>query len=521
MSVYFELSTEIADDQFKKLAGSVAGKANVRRPLRGLEIKDETYAYIKLVRRDGLEIELIDSSSATGRSAEYSNFILQSVVDQRMEKQQLLETFGSDYLMLFGQAPHFLQIAATLVNSLDFNWESEFMENYDRYMRGTKAIEAGCRTYLFYDSNIVEGYILNAAVSKTADMPMLVPLQFQFFVTNFQNIAVTDDTGLFPVRASMLLPDGVDAYEDLNGEQIDLLTQSSPEGLQGGFLESSTQRSVPLRGRIVDNYDEYTNPSAGQQFSAAASQLDQLGQDLEQLGQDLENLNSTLGDTLTAYGADPSSAFSPATADLMGIGPSFAVGGVGLGLGGNIGAGATFGASAGASFGASAGISGNLGSGLGGFAGVGASAQGGGFAGYGVGLGAGASAGFSASGGFGGRGLYSDVGSFGAVGSSFGGGSFGSAQSGYFPNSFSYNSRGAAASAGGYANANASLGSFGGRTGVNASYSGGTGAGGAVSIGGQPSAFSFGAVEGDFTNGNLSAYAALQANGGLQAGFSL
>lgn len=514
MSVYFELSTEIADDQFKKLAGSVAGKANVRRPLRGLELKDETYAYIKLVRRDGLEIELLDSSSASGRSTEYSNFILQSVVDQRMEKQQLLETFGSDYLMLFGQAPHFLQISATLVNSLDFNWEAEFMENYDRYMRGTKAIEAGCRTYLFYDSNIVEGYILNASVQKTADIPMMVPLQFQFFVTNFQNISVSDDTGLFPVRASMLLPDGVNLYSGLNGEQIDLLTQSTPDGFQGGFTEASTQRAIPLRSRIIDNYDEYTSPTAGQQV------FEDYNQSMLR-EQDVDDLNSTLGDVLSAYGADPASAFSPNTAGLMGIGPTFSPAGVGIGIGGGISAGATFGASAsaGAGFGLGGGIGGNLSSGLGGFAGVGGSAMGGGFAGYGAGLGAGASAGV----GIGGRGLYSEVDTYGAVGSSFGGGAFGAAQSGYYPNSFAYNSRGAASGAGGYANANASLGSYGGRTSVSSSYAGSSGAGGAVSIGGQPSAFAFGAIAGDFTNGGLSAYAALQAGGsaGFGAGYSL
>jgi len=130
--------------------------------LRGIEIKDDTYAYITLRGVDNTVIDLLDSSSATGRSTEYSNFILQSVVDRRVDRHQILETFGDSYLFMFGEAPRMLECNAILINSHDFNWKAEFMANYEQYLAGTKSLEKGCRTYLFYDDNIVEGYVLNA-----------------------------------------------------------------------------------------------------------------------------------------------------------------------------------------------------------------------------------------------------------------------------------------------------------------------------------------------------------------------
>ena len=214
MSVFLELTTDAFEEAFKKQAGpggksgtgeaiaSRAGKSSARRPLRGLEIKDDTYAYIKLMRNDNTSIALYDAGSQGGRTQDgYSNFILQSVQEPRMEKSQIIETFGDGYVYFFGESPRFLDISAMLINSLDFNWEAEWWANYDQYLRGTRSVEQGARTYLFYDDNVVEGYILNAQAVKSSDSPMAIPLQFKFYVTNHRNISLigVDD---YPIRKS-------------------------------------------------------------------------------------------------------------------------------------------------------------------------------------------------------------------------------------------------------------------------------------------------------------------------------
>lgn len=222
MAVYIELVMEDTDRVARNLAkrkGRRAGEANVRRPTRGLEIKEDTYATIRVIRSDGSEIALFDSSDSTGRSTKYANFLLQSVQEARMEKQQILETFGEPILMLMGEAPRFLDVSAMLLNSHDFNWRAEWWQNYETYLRGTKLVERGARMYLCYDDLIVEGYMIQAQASESSMEPLLVQLSFRMFVTNATNTTIIGDPN-FPIRDSLNLPEGVDvtsasAYDKL------------------------------------------------------------------------------------------------------------------------------------------------------------------------------------------------------------------------------------------------------------------------------------------------------------------
>lgn len=473
MSVYIELVTD-ADNGTNLSGKEPIGKASVRRPFRGLELRDPVSAYMKLVRRDGSVIQFLDSSDRTGRSSEYSNFILQSVQDQRMEKQQILETFGADYLMLFGPAPHFLQVSAMLIHSLDFDWKTEFLENYEKYLRGTRAIEQGARTYLFYDGAIVEGYILNAQVAETADNPQLVPLSFQFFVTHHENIRVTGDTGDYPVRSSLLLPDGVtldQLREPMSGELIDALVAPSQGRVDSSFANQRIQSDGPLRGKIADNYDEYTGPQ-GQ------------GPIHPDLLVDIDKLDAMVSDVADSYMTDEGKSLtdSPEAMRDMGLGPSFRPSGIGAGAFAS--ARATFGASASVRVKASVGFSvkASAGVSVGARLGVGASAR----ASAGVGVGSYASARTGIS--------------FGAsAGAGAGFGSTPYAQAGTYSGSYARASVGQSAKAGGYAGANAYLGNSSFGSSIGDSYPG-SGAGASIHVGGPASVFSFNSFPGTMSN---------------------
>lgn len=554
MAVYVELVTELGGST--NLQGDeVAGKATVRRPLRGLELRDPAYAYIKLIRKDGVAIELSDSSAWSGRSSEYSNFILTNVQDQRMEKQQIIETFGSDYLMLFGEAPHFLQIGAVLVNSHDFDWKSEFLENYDKYLRGTRAIEQGARTYLFYNSAIVEGYILNAAITENAENEQLVPLQFQFFVTNFRNVRISDDTGNFPVRSSILLPEGVTVdtlRTSASGELLDALATSSGTGVvESGFALQEIQRDRVLRSRTAYNNDEYTGapPTEPRQKTGESPQE-------SELNGALARLDRLLGDLATAYGLDQRTAHGPRMMNGLGYGPNFARGGVGFGAFASASIGVSFGASIGASLGAGVSAGASIGAGFGVSAGASAGARLGASAGAGAYAGASANAGFSAGAGLGagansGFGIGTGTQAQYGVGAGYGAGAYAGAsasagvtagaapyaQAGTYSGSYSYTNLSQAGQAGGYGGANGSFApggygsgfgggynSFGGPSapgynpapgyqngyGYGAGYGGGYGGapgysgqtvvGGSIPVGGSASAFGYASFGGTMTN---------------------
>lgn len=368
MAVFIELVTNIlqnyyADNISGQTSGkSRAGRSRARRPVRGLEIKDDTYAMIKVIGANGVEIPLIDSGSRKDVGSGYSNFILQEVTEQRMEKKQILETFGDAYVFFFGEAPKMLQCTALLVNSNDFNWEAEWWENYDKYFRGTKLVEMGARCYLFYDDTVVEGYMLMANAKKTSQQPLSVGLSFQFFVTAYSNISLTSNNA-YPVRSSVLLPDGVDLTAGNSREQLTThlrnaallsargrltessydafysstafaadvdryLFQLSPEEREALLNNYIYLRGKPLRGKITDNEDEYIggrdvaydNLSGGLPSPEAPTVRSSF---------EIEDLFRKSIETLACFGADVN---NPKSMTGLGLGVSFgAVAGVSLG----------------------------------------------------------------------------------------------------------------------------------------------------------------------------------------------
>ncbi len=515
-----------------------------------MEIKDDTYAYIKLVRSDGTTVDLIDSSDASGRSNSYSNFILQSVQEARAERHQLIETFGDTFLFLFGESPRFLQVQATLLNSFDFNWKAEFQYNYDNYLRGTKAIEQGARCYLFYDNNVVEGYIINCTLAEAATDPMNIQLQFQFYVLNAKSISLIDTGGSYPTRSSATVPDTLSLIEPLNIFELEELT-GVPFG--GSPTTPIVVRDNPIRSKTKDNTDEYTSPMQPtlEEFKASQAQANKN----VIANQEVPSLPVSLSDAMESYGVSPEDAQSPQTAKDLGYGPNFSPGGVGLGSGqGQMGAYATFGASA--SAGASFSVGGYAGVQVGAsleasaYAGVGASAQVGAYAGVttqgqfygsayaganaGFGFSAGASAGFSVgvgasasigattfsnaptsapSYGFPGSSGY-DAGFNNQLADSFGlaqltgktsgqAAAYASSQATFQAGGYASASAYAAAQAGGYAGYGASLGYGGYGYSMSASFAGQVGAGASVSVGGDSTAFGMVSVGGEL-NASIS-----------------
>lgn len=404
MALFIELTTEPSIDVLGLNQGVVdldkrvrAGLSSVRRPLRGLEVKDDTYAIFRAIRADGTEIPLISSSGPTGRMSYFSNFILQTVQEARMEKHQIIETFGETFVYFFGEAPRFLDVQAILINSHDFNWKAEFLANYEQYLRGSRLTELGACAYLFYDDNIVEGFLLSCQVTDTAENPHICTLQFRMLLVRYNNVSFVGDPQ-FPIRASVRLPaDNVgDLTTALSGEQVDQLiaegTGIDGTVINGQFVAGIEQiRNTPLRSQISHNRDEWTGEAP-----ALRSDFEEF--DNESTTVPVDQLNQALVASLLPYGAGED-LNNPYLQNEAGIGPSFSPGGVGIGFGVGGGAGASFGAGFSFSSGFSAGVS----------AGVSASASVGGSIGGSVsggmganaGLSAGASAGFGASAGVG------------------------------------------------------------------------------------------------------------------------
>jgi hypothetical protein len=159
------------------------GSPEIRRPLRGTERKEDSYASIKIVSA-GDRPKKLKNSSSTEPSEYYYNFLLQDFVEQRMEKSQIIETFGQSYVYFFGERTTSIQFRGILLNTQDFNWKAEFLYNYDKYFRGTKLVAGGYRAFIRIGDDLIGGYLAAMNVSTSTNSPEEVPFSFDLIVTD-------------------------------------------------------------------------------------------------------------------------------------------------------------------------------------------------------------------------------------------------------------------------------------------------------------------------------------------------
>lgn len=342
MAVFIEAQSEPFEQQRESARWDRLGQGSesTRRPLRGVQVKENTYATLRIMGADGTFMPVIDAAGETHVQQEgmnftthYTNFLVQSVQEERHEKQQIVDTFGESYIFFFGEAPRMLRVSGLLLNTADFNWRSEFWANYERYFRGTRLVEMGARLYLIYDDVIIEGYMIGASATDNANQPGVIPFNFQMFITGHTDISnlgapdypsppgEIDYTELDSYsRALQIWQQNRNLQRELSTEAVlqanrfaylghqamistmirdGLITAGDPsiagfmtramQALQTAQVVKDTVRSfmapaaapeyprtIPLRGEFTDNRDEFlggTDPSPSAQELAAPLSL--------------------------------------------------------------------------------------------------------------------------------------------------------------------------------------------------------------------------------------------------------
>lgn len=243
---------------------------HVRRPVRGIQIKDDTYATLQVRQANGIAVPLFDAASPTntGKGIRNSNFLIQAIAEQRVEKQQVILTFGAPYIFFFGEQPRMVTVTGVLLNTEDFNWRAEWWENYDLFLRGTQCTTNHTRVYLSYDDIILEGYITQANANEDASNRNLVQFQFQMFLTNYQNISsVGDINAHWQGKDIALDPSTIDIPGQKGISSTQLVRQKNIQNealsagqnksslfdfLRNGQLTEASTRVVELQGQVVD-----------------------------------------------------------------------------------------------------------------------------------------------------------------------------------------------------------------------------------------------------------------------------
>lgn len=251
-------------------SGRIGLYHHVRRPVRGIQVKDETYATIQVRGLGNTTIPLFDAAAAgdNGTGIRNSNFLIQNVTEQRAEKSQIILTFGEPYIFFFGEQPRILNITGVLLNTVDFNWRAEWWQNYDLYLRGTQCVRQKTRVYLSWDDIVVEGYVMQSGAVEDASNRNMVQFNFQMFLTNYHNISSVGDANvMIPGGELNLDPTNLDlpgnaptSSTQLVRNQNQISTQLSQgqgsnslfDSLRAGNLGQAATTLISLPGQIVD-----------------------------------------------------------------------------------------------------------------------------------------------------------------------------------------------------------------------------------------------------------------------------
>jgi hypothetical protein len=302
MAVFIEARTEpfeaAREDLSRRIREDGRAEWPVRRPTRGYQLKPDTYAVMRIMGPDGEFLPVIDAAGEVysedlgGQTTTfYSNFFIQSVTEQRHEKQQIVDTFGDSYIFFFGEAPRLWNVNGFLLNTADFNWRAEFWHNYERFFRGTRLVELGARLYLIYDDIIVEGYMMSANVQESAaPSPQVLPFQFQMFLTGYTNISAIGDPR-FPQPGGDIDYSQLSAYDtafqnwrmsrnaqrELTEDAVIRANQQSFQAGTGKFLTDAIKNSIitgtipSIAGLVSRAYRTVTGLMASERSAALPS----------------------------------------------------------------------------------------------------------------------------------------------------------------------------------------------------------------------------------------------------------
>jgi len=219
MSLFVLVETDLGSVELERDESTAAedvSQSLVRRPMRGLMLKDETFATMTVVGAS-----LANSSKEPGTDVAFtSNFILQSITRTQSEKFQPVLTFGPTYGFFFGQQPKMYTFSAVLVNSKNFQWEIEWWENYEEHFRGTALVDKDRICRLQFDEVTAIGYLINSMTTKGSAAPSEVHLNFTMWVVATYTHVEAGDTA-YPVTTSQMnASDPIADFQDELGDFI-------------------------------------------------------------------------------------------------------------------------------------------------------------------------------------------------------------------------------------------------------------------------------------------------------------
>ncbi len=123
--------------------------------------------------------ELVGTVNGT-QSKGWGDFLLTDVQCSMNEKVQIMEVFGDNFVSyFFGKSPTTFSISGILVDDIDNEWFPNFLEVYDKFLRGTQLARKSVLLELTLPNVIIIGAVTSFNYSQTAARDTDIPFSMQ------------------------------------------------------------------------------------------------------------------------------------------------------------------------------------------------------------------------------------------------------------------------------------------------------------------------------------------------------
>jgi hypothetical protein len=127
------------------------------------------------------------------------HFLLQQVTESDEEKIGPTYTFGQVKLFCGGRNPKMYSYGGHLVdNSLEGSAKAQWMDVYDRFLRGSKCVRNNAFAELYYRDQIRRGYLLHTNLTESSQQPNRAQFAFSMHVIAEASTAVEQLVPLLP-----------------------------------------------------------------------------------------------------------------------------------------------------------------------------------------------------------------------------------------------------------------------------------------------------------------------------------
>jgi len=110
-------------------------------------------------------------------------FLLRSVQSRLEERYFIFQSLNGDTVsFFFGAKPTIYSFSGALLDTYNQQWFNDFRFFYEEYLRGTMSISNNTRIMMVYEDQIIEGFILDMNMSKSAEMNVLANFEFSMLM---------------------------------------------------------------------------------------------------------------------------------------------------------------------------------------------------------------------------------------------------------------------------------------------------------------------------------------------------